>query len=385
MRNVPSTHSGVRRRSRDRVAGISGGVAVLLGVIVILQSTYVPGALAQGVAHNGHRHMTIGVYAGNQNVAGVARFASATGADVAMAEVDLPWQAYTGPPYGNQTGWGYLTTKATLGRWLSGWARTSYQMVIGLPMVAVNKSGEPENTLVQGAQGDEDSHFVSIARNLISLGFGNAILRPGWEFDGFWYPWSVNSNRKASQFAAYFRHIVVAMRSVPGAKFQFVWSPTGFQSLTWNINDSYPGNAYVDYVSLDVYDWESSANNRQQIFPPTGIPYNVASPAQSDEVFRDFQSEPEGLNWLASFAKRHRKVIAICEWAVSTREDGYGLGDDPTFINNMFRWFAYHGVAWSVYFIDNRADNARQGINLLLTDGNFPKSLAAFRRHFDAH
>jgi hypothetical protein len=258
-------------------------------------------------------------------------------------------------------------------------------MVIGLPMVAVNKSGEPENTLAQGAQGDEDSHFVSIARNLISLGFGNAILRPGWEFDGFWYPWSVNSNREASQFAAYFRHIVVAMRSVPGAKFQFVWSPTGFESLTWNIDDSYPGNAYVDYVSLDVYDWASSSANRQQIFPPTGIPYNVASHAQSDELFRDFQSEPEGLNWLASFAKRHRKAIAICEWAVSTREDGYGLGDDPTFINNMFRWFAYHGVAWSVYFIDNRADNAHQGIDLLLTDGKFPKSLAAFRRHFDAH
>jgi hypothetical protein len=331
------------------------------------------------------RPMAIGVYAGNQNVAGVASFASATGADVTMAEVYLPWQAYTGPSYGNQTGWGYLTTKATLAHWLSGWARTSYQMVIGLPMVALNKSGEPENTLAQGADGDDDSYFVSIARNLVSLGFSNAILRPGWEFDGFWYPWSVNGNREASEFAAYFRHIVVAMRSVPGANFHFVWNPTGFQSLPWNINYSYPGNAYVDFVSLDVYDWAWNASNRQQIFRPTGIPDNLTSPAQSKEVFRSIQSEPEGLNWLVGFAGRHQKAIAIPEWAVSTRTDSYGLGDDPTFINNMFRWIAYHRVSWSVYFVDNRADNARQGLDLLLTDGKFPRSLAAFRRDADAH
>ena len=195
----------------------------------------------------------LGVYAGTNNQAGVNSFAATTGAQVTMAETYLPWGANTGTSAG--AGWSYLTTRSTLASWLSSWAGTSDQMVIGVPMVAINSSGTPENTLAQGAAGDENANFVAIAQNLVALGFGNAILRPGWEFDGTWYPWTVQSDTDAANFATYFQNVVTAMRSVPGANFKFLWSPAGFQSLSWNINDAYPGNAYVNYVSFDIYDW----------------------------------------------------------------------------------------------------------------------------------
>ena len=166
-------------------------------------------------------------------------FASGTGAHVTMAETYLPWAAYTGSAYG----WAYLTTESTLSSWLSNWEGTSDQMVMGVPMVALDGSGNPENTLAQGAAGDENANFVAIARNLVALGFGNAVLRPGWEFDGTWYPWSVASNTDAANFATYWQNVVTSMRSVPGANFKFLWSPAGFQSLSWNINDAYPGNS----------------------------------------------------------------------------------------------------------------------------------------------
>ena len=315
----------------------------------------------------------LGVYAGNNNQAGVNSFSATTGAHVTLAETYLPWEANTG----TSVGWSYLTTQSTLASWLSSWSGTSDQMVIGVPMVALDGSGSPENTLAQGAAGDENANFVAIAKNLVTLGFGNAILRPGWEFDGNWYPWTVQSNADAANFAAYWQNIVNAMQSVPGADFRFLWSPAGFQSLSWNINDAYPGNAYVDYVSFDVYDWSWDGT----IFP-SGDPNNSATVAQSKAVFNQYLTDPEGLNWLASFAQSHNKPIAIPEWAVDSRTDGHGLGDDPTFINDMYSWFIANHVAWVVYFVDDVADNNSQGIDFLLTDGRFSNSLAAFEADF---
>ena len=316
----------------------------------------------------------LGVYAGNNNPAGVNSFASATGAHVTMAETYLPWAAYTGSAYG----WAYLTTESTLSSWLSNWEGSSDQMVMGVPMVALDGSGNPENTLAQGAAGDENANFVAIAKNLVALGFGNAVLRPGWEFDGTWYPWSVASNVDAANFATYWQNVVTSMRSVPGANFKFLWSPAGFQSLSWNINDAYPGNAYVDDVSFDVYDWSWDTS----IFPPSGDPANTTTVAQSNAVFSELLNDTEGLNWLSSFAQAHDEPIVIPEWAVTNRNDGHGLGDDPTFINNMSSWFITNHVAWSIYFTDDTADNVNQGIDFQVTDGNFPNSLAALKTHF---
>lgn len=322
-------------------------------------------------------HSVLGVYAGANNLAGVKSFAATTGAKITLAETYLPWGAYAGAYYGSQYGWGYLTNPVTLGSWLSSWKGTHDQMVIGVPMVAVNGSGRPENSLAEGAAGDENATFVAIAKNLVKLGFGNAVLRLGWEFDGTQYPWRVRSNVEAANFATYWRRIVTVMRSVPGATFQYLWSPAGLQSLSWNIAAAYPGGSYVDYVSEDVYDWSWDA----RIFS-NGNPHNTTTVAQSNAVFNDFLTGPEGLNWLTSFAKANDKPVVIPEFADTIRTDGHGLGDDPTFINNMQSWAVDNHVAWMIYFVDDTADNVNQGVDFLLTDGRFPKALAAFKADF---
>jgi hypothetical protein len=250
-------------------------------------------------------------------------------------------------------------------------------MVIGVPLVAVNHSGKPENSLAEGAAGDENATFATIAKNLVKLGFGNAILRPGWEFDGTWYPWAVRSNADAANFATYWRKIVTVMRAVPGADFKFLWSPAGSQPLSWNIASAYPGNNYVDEVSEDVYDWSWDS----AIFPK-GDPHNKATVAQSDAVFRELLTSKEGLNWLTSFAKDDDKPVVIPEFADTIRVDGHGLGDDPTFINNMHSWAVSNHVSWMIYFVDTTADNVNQGVDYLLTDGRFPKALGAFKADF---
>ena len=99
-------------------------------------------------------------------------------------------------------------------------------------------------------------------------------------------------------------------------------------------------------------------------------------------MFDSPRTDREILDWLAAFDQTHKKRIFIPEWAVDSRSDGHGLGDDPTFINVMCNWFVTHHAARSIYFIDDARDNSEQGINFLLAHGHFPKPLAASRADF---
>jgi hypothetical protein len=356
---------------------VVGGTALGLGLTVLGSPSARNASHAPVTTHHSgtpatsNLPQTLGLYAGYNNQTGVNSFTAATGSQVTMVGAVLPWAA----GLGSSIGWDYLTTPSTLKSWLSSYVGANEQMVLDLPMVALNGLGKPENTLAEGAAGDEDGIFKEIAQNLVSLGFGNAVLRPGWEFDGTWYPWSVRNDTDAANYASFWQKIVKVMNAVPGAHFTFVWSPAGFQTLSWNLADAYPGNAVVNDVSFDVYDWSWDT----KIFP-SGDPHNAATAAQSKAVFKDLLTDPDGLNWLADFARTHDKRIVIPEWAVDSRTDGHGLGDDPTFINDMHGWFVTNHVAWSIYFNDDAKDNDSQGIDFNLTD--FPHSLAAFKADF---
>jgi hypothetical protein len=307
----------------------------------------------------------LGVCAGGTfpfNPALTENFASTTDTDINMVMT----------PLADAGGWSELYG-TDLTDWLEPWIGTPYTQVFAVPMIVTDSDGNPLTTLAEGAAGDNNSYFTQMAETLVADGFGSSYLRLGWEFDGTWAPWSVANDTDAANFAAYWRNIVTVMRSVPGANFKFVWSLEGFENLSWDINDAYPGNAYVDYVSMDVYDWSWDSS----IFPG-GDPDNTATIAQSNQVFNDLLTAPEGLSWLASFAQAHGKQIGIPEWAVTVRTDGHGLGDDSTFITNMVNWMVANQVAWANYFDSDDDPGTPEGWLATITDGNFPNALAAF-------
>ena len=88
------------------------------------------------------------------------------------------------------------------------------------------------------------------------------------------------------------------------------------------------------------------------------------------------RAAPWGLDWVASFAAAQGVPVVIPEWALDIGSGG--LGDDPTFVENVASWVAGHDVAWTCYF-NYDVPGGRHD----LLDGWFPKSLAAFRSaHF---
>ncbi len=289
-----------------------------------------------------------GVYAGPGEPRTVASFALHTGTMPSLASDYLP----------RTDGWAGMVDVRPLSRFLSPWQPTNYRLVLGVPMLPT-RNGDAVGTMAEGAAGHYNHEFATLARTLVHYGEGNAILRLGWEFNGTWYPWSVTDQTAAANFAAFFRNIVTTMRIVPGAAFRFVWNPTA-GSEPEPAENAYPGDAYVDYVGLDLYD---------QVW---GIPQDPGL------AWPRYLTEPNGLRWLASFATAHDKPAVIPEWGVTIRSDGHGLGDDPYYVAKMAQWVSTHDVAFTSYFAVDAPDGDHD-----LLDRDFSRSLAVFERSFD--
>jgi len=272
----------------------------------------------------------IGAYAGYKNIGGVAEISKLIGRPVAHAMDFFDGTTWTTA----------VTSPAQI---VPAWNRTDYRMTWGVAMLP--DSGA---SLAEGARGVYDHYFVSIARYLVANHQGGSTIRLGWEFNGDWFPWSAATCPAC--FVSYWRHIVVAMRSVHGASFLFVWNTTvGTSSLP--PTSAYPGDAFVDIVGMDVYD-------------------NVRGSPNSAARWRVLADEPYGLRWLSSFARAHHKPVSLPEWGLGFPPDGGG--DNPYFISRMAQYLkAQPGLVSALYW--NYGTSA-------LSDA--PRSRAAFARAF---
>lgn len=221
---------------------------------------------------------------------------------------------------------------------------------------ATERGGLPKNaTHVQvgkavfprAAAGEFDKYWKQLAESLVSGGLPNAVIRPGWEFNGTFYDWSATGDTGAAQYAEYFRRIVRAMRSVPGADFSFSWCMVQERAGSLDLEKAYPGDDFVDDIGFDVYNQLFKANlNHEQQWQnlKSGIKY--------------------GLDWQLAFAKAHGKPVSYPEWAGFTRAGNRGSGgDDALFIRNMFAWMVAHPPAYENYFnFDDLDPGSKYGI-----------------------
>ncbi|MEJ0000127.1 MAG: glycosyl hydrolase [Verrucomicrobiota bacterium] len=210
-----------------------------------------------------------------------------------------------------------------LGTW-SAWvkAKPGRRLVLSVPLLVGGWDGKgPASgpgahqpvSLEEGAKGTYNDHFRVLAEHLVQRGLGDTVLRLGWEFNGGWYSWRAQSEDKAVAFAGYFKQIVTTMRAVPGAeKLTFVWNPC----LIWtnySLEKAWPGDEYVDYVGVDVYD-DSWAPNTYPI--PADATQEEADTIHQ-KVWNDIilNDKNHGLALIRDLAARHgNKPLAIPEW-----------------------------------------------------------------------
>jgi hypothetical protein len=105
------------------------------------------------------------------------------------------------------------------------------------------------------AAGNFDAYIDSWAVGLHNYG-GTVLLDFGHEMDGNWYPWGygVNGNTVAAYLAA-FRHVHDRFQRAGATNVKFVWNPNVWNPAGVDQRLFYPGDAYVDWLAIDVYNW----------------------------------------------------------------------------------------------------------------------------------
>ncbi|MER6410846.1 glycoside hydrolase family 26 protein [Streptomyces humidus] len=239
---------------------------------------------------------------------GVARIAELSewlgGSKLRVGHTYLPgdrWHNIEGPP-------GFLDVWAD-------WRleKDDRMLVLNVPMMERNEEdvsdAEVRGLLQQGAAGEFDHHFRALAERLVALKVPDTVIVLGWEMNGVTYTHRCGPDPQA--WKTYWRRIVSTMRSVPGQRFRFDFTPTrGKDAVPWT--ECYPGDDTVDIVGMDSYD------------QPTGLSF--------DEQVK----EPYGLQAQVDFAKAHGKPISYPEWGL------FRNGDNAEYMRRMIAWMDEH-------------------------------------------
>ncbi|HSI13393.1 MAG TPA: glycosyl hydrolase [Chthoniobacter sp.] len=293
--------------------------------------------------------------------------------------------------WANLSGPNWLLTPAA--SWLRKNPGGSYVLSVGM-LPGSGSTPLAGTSLAKGAAGAYNSYFTTLAQNLVAHGLAdNTVIRLGWEFNGNWYPWKVTHANGSgfddtpANFAAYWQQIVMSMRTVAGA-LHLKFCLCG--AITWTaygVGDAYPGDAYVDYVGIDVYDRSYSTNPATYPYPDND---NAADILQRQKNAWSIISGTanNGFGVWKNIAVAHSKPMAIPEWGLVAAYDGSGGLDDTYFVQQMYNLIQdpTNNVAFHVYFDVNVAGDRSMHHQIssqpsgVATD--FPKAAALFRQLF---
>ena len=231
----------------------------------------------------------------------------------------------------------------------SGFARSGHQMILTINLFPTDVAGA--DWRAAGASGAYAAHAHKLARNLVRAGMGHAVIRLASEANGITYTDNVGKTRtQQTEWKQFWRRTALAMRSVPGAHFDFNWCiANGPRAIPFS--HYYPGNDVVDSVGDDVYD--------------SGLPNNVGF----DDRWQYVYGEPGGVRTIAAFARAHHKPLTIPEWGLAPSSNDGG-GSDPAFTRGFLRFLRDDHVQSEAYFFSSSFSST------LLGD---PASLALYR------
>jgi beta-mannanase len=117
------------------------------------------------------------------------------------------------------------------------------------------------------AAGDHDAYLREWGTALASWG-GPVLLRYAHEMNGDWYPWAEGANGNApGSYAAAWRHVHDVVAAQGATNVRWVWTPNVPYHGSTDLAGLYPGDAYVDVVGLDGYNWGTGFAGRSWTAP----------------------------------------------------------------------------------------------------------------------
>lgn len=121
---------------------------------------------------------------------------------------------------------------------------------------ASGSPNQPDYRLAKIIQGDYDAYIRQWARDAKAWG-KPLFLRFDHEMNGDWYPWSERTNgNQPGQYVQMWRHVHGIFQEEGASNVTWVWSVNVVRNnSSSNLAALYPGDAYVDWVAIDGYNW----------------------------------------------------------------------------------------------------------------------------------
>lgn len=227
--------------------------------------------------------------------------------------------------------------------------------LISYPPIPARIEGSREEALAKCAAGQFNDHYAAYSRGMMDRRLDRVILRIGWEWDDD-FPWGAKKDvALARLFGACFANVVRSIREAyPDNRILFDWNST--MAVTPELLEAgYPGDAYVDIVSVEGYDGRGGADPE-----------------------RRWRATERAFNLVRDFGKARGKKLAFPEWGIVThwKNPKWGGGDNPLHVQRVCEYAKdpANNVHYLSYFNRSVATS-----NHRLED--HPRSLEAFRTH----
>ena len=289
-----------------------------------------------------------------------------------------------------------------LGQWVAAGEKPPFQLVYMLPLAFGEGFGQDDDVadlvedqwdaLIDGGQVDEDAphaagldldFYREFAFDLAELGYGDAIIRLGSEHDIQGSRWA--SEIDYDKFKDAYRAVVDVMRAeAPDLSFDFTSILLNFgtgDEPGAKVTDAYPGDDYVDYIGIDVYDQGEMPSD---IGVASGDRCGWKDPAAVFETYHR-----PAMETARAYAVARGKPISLPEWGLSgggrgdaAKQEGQCGGDNPVFVEKMHGWLSSlpasgaGSLGYHAYFEGNPAHDGPHAL------AEFPEARARFRTLF---
>ena len=204
----------------------------------------------------------------------------------------------------------------------------------------------PADVEVRAADGEYDAYVDAWAGRLKTwlaggdgaYGTGDdrrAYLRLAHEMNGDWYPWSgAMGGNSPADYVAMWRRVrtLFASRGISATHVQWVWAVNHTDVGGFAAEHYYPGDADVDWIALDGYNWGES-----QTWSDWQAPAAVYDDMRIR--LRNFTSKP----------------LALTEFASSTAApNGVGVTAKSQWITDVFAYVAAHDIRLVAWFNEDK-------------------------------
>ena len=245
-------------------------------------------------------------------------------------------------------------------------AKGAMPMVTWTPQDPAQGTNQTTYALRKIIAGQHDAYIKQWAQDAKAWG-KPFYLRFGHEMNGNWNSWSpgVNGN-KAGEYAAAWKRVHDIFRKEGVTNVRWVWSPNVEYNAAWRhvhtkfkeagatnvrwvwspyvscgnctgFGQVYPGNAYVDWVALDGYNWGGSSwQSMSQVFATSYDKVTALAPTKPFMIAEISSAESGGskANWITSayyqtIISRMPKTQAIV-WFDSIKERDWRVNSSAT-------------------------------------------------------